>query len=138
MSYRFEKEGFEYLGIKLGQKCIYDGVECTVVGFDENEELGCQFIAINYTGAIKGELKNSSLATVILEKYIESDYDWASEEGIKLLPFTPSDSDENLPQQISPIHALEILEDEVNRLTNKYGLGEELLVVKECISVLKS
>ena len=137
MSYRIEKEGFEYLGVQLGQKCIYDGVECTVIGFDERG-LDEYFIAVSCTELSDDAIGDLSLIAVILEDCLELNFDWASKSEIQLLPFAPSISDENLPSQISPIHALEILEDEVNRLTHKYGLGEELRVVKECISVLKS
>jgi hypothetical protein len=136
MLYRIEKEGFEIRGVKLGQKCIYDGVETIVIGLDI--ELAGDFIAIRDFSNDKYPLSTTTFDCVILYKHDNFSYNWVSKDDIILLPFTPSDSDENLPPQISPTHALEIMEDEVNRLTHKYGLGEELRVVKECISVLKS
>lgn len=84
MKCRFEKEGFEFKGRKLGEKIFICGYELVIVGFDEESEGG---FFINATLGYKKEskLKDSVLATCILENFKDSRYSYTDMNTINYL-----------------------------------------------------
>lgn len=130
MGYIIEKEGYEYRGVKLGQKCIYFGDESTVIGFDENDD--GSFIAIrmdNYDG-----IHESECATIVLKGHEKYGYDWMCLDDIELLPY-----EEILSQQISPIHVADVLEDVLKMdMTDPDEAFDIRCIITECIKSLRT
>lgn len=133
--YRIEQEGYEYLGIRLGQKCLYFGTETTVIGFDENEDdENCAFLMIENKNRTM-ETKNSSYLTTLLDGYEESGYNWIYLGEVTMIK---SEEDEFLSKSISQIHALDVLEDEINQINFRYGIPEPHLTrMQECIKLIR-
>jgi len=129
---RIEKEGYEYRGFKLGEKVMYTCHSFpseirTIIGFDEDE--GEVFIMLSGDASMIHEyltLKMVALADT-------TDFEWAHINEVEKL------NSETLPQLISPIHALDILEDEINQINYHYGIPKpHLQRILECIEIIKS
>lgn len=130
MGYRIEKEGYEYRGVKLGQKCVWEGEEFTVIGFDENDDLS--FIAINIVDPFG--ICEASCVTVILEGCEKDGYEWVELDDIQLHPY-----EESPPQQISQIHVPEVLTDVLNMdWSGELELAEIRNTIQQCINSLNS
>jgi hypothetical protein len=138
MGYRIEKEGYEYRGVKLGQKCICFDEETIVIGFDDHDCV--EFIVVSdVNNDSSDEIATSDYVDIILYKHEKDCYVWASLDDITLLPY---EENEITPQpQISPIHAIDILEDEISKLIENYPTikqSDQLCWVNECIELIKN
>lgn len=153
MSYRIEKNGFEVRGFKLGQKVVLDDDknERVIIGFSEDG--ASHFIAISTQ--FGSEMRHSEYATVVLDGYESTSYQWESQYCLSIVETNETAqedlSDSQLPQDVSSIHAIEILEDVMkDEFVHEYFFGndegklfscytqEQMNIMKQCIEVLKS
>lgn len=135
MAYRIEQNGYEFKGVKLGSKCIVDGEETMVIGFDEDDGDDPSFIAV--ISQVRDDLKllQSGAVTVILEKYGDYYYDWVAPHEIKLI----EDDEVNLTQSISQIHVADILEDVLQMdMTDPDEAYDIRCILNECIKSLRA
>lgn len=133
MGYRIEQEGFEFRGVKLGQKCIVDGEETIIIGFDKDDDY--RFILVKDNGDYGSRVDSSDCITTLLEGHEDSLYEWRNLDDIELIE--SSIDEENLPQSISPIHVADILEDVL-----KMDMYEEpdtiAQIIRDCITSLRA
>jgi len=137
MGYRIEQEGFEFQGVKLGQKCIMDDEETIVIGFDEDEYNHERFIVVKSKGKV-GDMKlsQSGVVTVILNKCGSYYYDWVSLSEIELIE--PLTDEENPPYAISPIHVADILEDIIKMDMSDPEVATDIVcIIVDCIRSLR-
>jgi hypothetical protein len=152
MSYVIREEGYEYRGFKLGQMVIYKDEIVTrkIIGFDERNECVDYFLLLDRGSDGKGTLRYSlDFITSLLKNTVAHEEDlitWAM--AIDVLRVDPSD--DQLPQDISTIHAVEIIEDIIkDEFVHEYFMGsdnselfscftqEQMNIMKQCIEVLK-
>ena len=134
MNYKIEQEGFELRGVKLGQKCFFNGSETFVIGFDVDQTE--DFIAIKDSSDVGYPFSTTVFNCVILSGYENSDYDWVSKDEITLLPFIPSD--DSLPTEISHVHVADILEDLLEMdMDNEDEQFNIRCIINECIKSLR-
>lgn len=130
---RVENEGYEYRGYELGEKVMYTQHSFppevrTVIGFDECEE--DVFIMLSGDNSEACDYVISHNLVVLQDTY---DFEWAHVDEVKKL------DSETLPQSISPVHAIDILEDEINQINYRHGIPEpHLQRILECIEIIKS
>ncbi|MGL6185699.1 MAG: hypothetical protein ACRC1T_10005 [Clostridium chrysemydis] len=113
---RFESKGYEYKGLKLGQKVMFGNDECIIIGFDiENKT--CKKVAL-YTGYYSSSMVKfceSKYATVGLCEYKDcTEWRWVNSSNIEI---------------ISEIQHIEKLKDDVlsiktTKLNNEYSAVE--------------
>lgn len=149
MSYVVREEGYEYRGFKLGQSVVYNGEIRKIVGFDEKR------LDINYFVLLNEGVEELSFTwdsiTSILEEFTFTYPQniigtWARQELVSVIADEPSD--DQLPQEISSTHAIEILEDTLsdyeiiyedsNCLGHNCYSDEQVNIMKQCIEILKS
>jgi len=137
MGYRIEQEGFEFQGVRLGQKCLLDDEEVTVIGFDEDEGITERFIVVKAQGC-NGDMiiSQSRVVTVILNKYEDCYYDWVSLHEIEFINLIVDEL--NPPKQISPIHVADILEDAAdNWIKDESNCADSYNIINRCIEALR-
>lgn len=135
---RIEEKGYEYRGIKLGQRCNFEGEEYIIIGFDEYGIINKNFIAINCS-YIKNSLQESSYLNdmVALNQYESSFYKWVNLNEIELLPyednntiqsekvssFYPDFTEENPTNDITFVRLENDLMLCINWAYGSYGIG---------------
>lgn len=104
MLYKLKPKGYEYRGVRLGDKCIYNGKETIVIGFDEDDK--CEFIAVLYDSSID-EIRDS-MATIIMDGYERNDYYWVQKLSLEFIKECTTN------QPISLVHIADVLEDVIH------------------------
>jgi len=143
MEYRIEQYGFEFQGVRLGQKCKdFKNEDAIVIGFDMEEDETSSFIMIsNNSNSGSIVASKSSCVDVILSGYELTQYDWGGLKDIdmsdKMDEMLNTIDELNPPKQISPIHVADILEDVL-----KMDMYEEpntiTQIIRECIKSLRA
>ena len=118
-----EKENYEYLDFKLGQKVMFEKKEHIIIGFDETTD-DC-YIAIDNIGTECGGTKE--FITSVLEKKENNECFWVSPEQIELIE--PIETEEkNLIEIIKTVDFnIDMFEIKFNKCK------QELDTLKKCI-----
>ena len=143
MGYRIEQEGFEFQGVRLGQKCKdFKNEDAIVIGFDMEEDETSSFIMIsNNSNSGSIVASKSSCVDVILSGYELTQYNWGGLKDIdmsdKMDEMLNAIDELNPPKQISPIHVADILEDTLQMAW--YDQADEIReILNECIKSLRA
>lgn len=130
---RIEDEGYEYEGLKLGQKVIANGLETRIIGFGNGWNGEGRNLAIVEIESDGSALKDSISAIVRLRECAYVSYEYYEFDEITLVGDEPDTS-------ISPVHVLDILEDAIEQcIIDDLGYMNDIVsTMRECLKILRS